>query len=172
MGTGGYVSGPLVRQAAKMGIPTLTHEQNAFPGVTTKLLSKYVDCVMLAVPEAKKYLSPNARCVVTGNPVREAFLPPTGRRYGKKMGLDGKICVLSFGGSLGARRVNEAMAELIAHNKITRIFFISMPQAHMVRNFFQNFCGKKEFQTVKQIKIWISGNIFTICLNVLRQQTW
>lgn len=117
MGTGGYVSGPLVRQAAKMGISTLTHEQNAFPGVTTKLLSKYVDRVMLAVPEAKKYLNPNARFVVTGNPVREAFFTADRNAVRKKMGLEGKICVLSFGGSLGARRVNEAMAELIAHNQ-------------------------------------------------------
>lgn len=117
MGTGGYVSGPLVRQAAKMGIPTLTHEQNAFPGVTTKLLSKYVDRVMLAVPEAKKYLNPNAHFVVTGNPVREAFFTADRDAVRKKMGLEGKICVLSFGGSLGARRVNEAMAELIAHNQ-------------------------------------------------------
>ena len=117
MGTGGYVSGPLVRQAAKMGIPTLTHEQNAFPGVTTKLLSKYVDRVMLAVPEAKKYLNPNARFVVTGNPVREAFFTADRNAVRKRMGLEGKICVLSFGGSLGARRVNEAMAELIAHNQ-------------------------------------------------------
>ncbi|HCB65649.1 MAG TPA: undecaprenyldiphospho-muramoylpentapeptide beta-N-acetylglucosaminyltransferase [Ruminococcaceae bacterium] len=117
MGTGGYVSGPLVRQAAKMGIPTLTHEQNAFPGVTTKLLSKYVDRVMLAVPEAKKYLNPNAHFVVTGNPVREAFFTADRNAVRKKMGLEGKICVLSFGGSLGARRVNEAMAELIAHNQ-------------------------------------------------------
>ena len=117
MGTGGYVSGPLVRQAAKMGIPTLTHEQNAFPGVTTKLLSKYVDRVMLAVPEAKKYLNSNAHFVVTGNPVREAFFTADRNAVRKKMGLEGKICVLSFGGSLGARRVNEAMAELIAHNQ-------------------------------------------------------
>ena len=117
MGTGGYVSGPLVRQAAKMGIPTLTHEQNAFPGVTTKLLSKYVDRVMLAVPEAKKYLNPNAHFVVTGNPVREAFFTADRDAVRKKMGLEEKICVLSFGGSLGARRVNEAMAELIAHNQ-------------------------------------------------------
>ncbi len=117
MGTGGYVSGPLVRQAAKMGIPTLTHEQNAFPGVTTKLLSKYVNKVMLAVPEAKKYLPSGTQFVVTGNPVREAFFTSDRKAIRKKMGLEGKICVLSFGGSLGARRVNEAMAELIAHNK-------------------------------------------------------
>lgn len=138
MGTGGYVSGPLVRQAAKMGIPTLTHEQNAFPGVTTKLLSKYVDCVMLAVPEAKKYLNQNASYVVTGNPVREAFFTADRQAVRKKMGLEGKICVLSFGGSLGARRVNEAMAELIAHNQNNPdIFHIHATGAYGVELFPQ-----------------------------------
>ena len=96
MGTGGYVSGPLVRQAAKMGIPTLTHEQNAFPGVTTKLLSKYVDCVMLAVPEAKKDLNQNASYVVTGNPVREAFFTADRKAVRKKWGWKEKsVCCLS-----------------------------------------------------------------------------
>lgn len=117
MGTGGYVSGPLVRQAAKMGIPTLSHEQNAFPGVTTKLLSKYVDRILLAVPDAKQYLGAGGHYVVTGNPVREAFFTADREAIRRKLGLEGKICVLSFGGSLGARRVNEAMAQLIAHNK-------------------------------------------------------
>ena len=118
MGTGGYVSGPLVRQAAKMGIPTLTHEQNAFPGVTTKLLSKYVDRVLLAVPEAKRYLHADARYVVTGNPVRDAFFTADRAAARKKIGIRAdQLCVLSFGGSLGARRVNEAMAVLIAHNQ-------------------------------------------------------
>ncbi len=118
MGTGGYVSGPLVRQAAKMGIPTLTHEQNAFPGVTTKLLSKYVDRVLLAVPEAKRYLHADARYVVTGNPVRDAFFTADRAAARKKIGIRAdQLCVLSFGGSLGARRVNEAMAALIAHNQ-------------------------------------------------------
>ena len=118
MGTGGYVSGPLVRQAAKMGIPTLTHEQNAFPGVTTKLLSKYVDRVLLAVPEAKRYLHADAHYVVTGNPVRDAFFTADRAAARKKIGIRAdQLCVLSFGGSLGARRVNEAMAALIAHNQ-------------------------------------------------------
>ncbi|MDD3193087.1 MAG: undecaprenyldiphospho-muramoylpentapeptide beta-N-acetylglucosaminyltransferase [Oscillospiraceae bacterium] len=131
MGTGGYVSGPLVRQAAKMGIPTLTHEQNAFPGVTTKLLSRYVDRVMLAVPEAKKYLNPGAHYVVTGNPVREAFFTADRAAVREKMGLEGKICVLSFGGSLGARRINEAIAQLISHNKEkTNVFHIHATGAY------------------------------------------
>ena len=70
VGTGGYVSGPVIRTAAKMGIPTVIHEQNAFPGVTTKMLSKLVDRVMLAVPSAKDYLKKNCKTVDTGNPVR------------------------------------------------------------------------------------------------------
>ncbi len=136
MGTGGYVSGPLVRQAAKLGIPTLTHEQNAFPGVTTKLLSRHVDEVMLAVPEAKKYLPSDTRFVITGNPVREAFFTADRQKVREKMGLEGKICVLSFGGSLGARRVNEAMAQLIAHNKDRpEIFHIHATGAYGVELF-------------------------------------
>ena len=73
IGTGGYLSGPIVRRAIKEKIPTLIHEQNAFPGVTTKLLSKNVNKVMLAFPEAKKHLPPEADCVVVGNPVRQEF---------------------------------------------------------------------------------------------------
>ena len=70
IGTGGYVSGPVIRQAQKMGIPTLIHEQNAFPGVTNKMLSKHADRVMLAIEDAKRHMDPNASFTVTGNPVR------------------------------------------------------------------------------------------------------
>ena len=74
VGTGGYVSGPILRKAAQLGIRTVSHESNAFPGVTTKLLSRYVDEILLAVPEAKKYLHPNCKEVVVGNPVRESIV--------------------------------------------------------------------------------------------------
>ena len=57
VGFGGYVSGPVVRTAAKMGIKTAIHEQNAFPGVTNKMLAKQADAVMLAVPEARNFLN-------------------------------------------------------------------------------------------------------------------
>ena len=74
VGTGGYVSGPVIREAAKLGIPCVIHESNAYPGVTTKMLAKSVKTVMLAVPDAKKYLDPKAVCTVTGNPVRGEVL--------------------------------------------------------------------------------------------------
>ena len=120
MGTGGYVSGPVVRAAAKMKIPTLTHEQNAFPGVTTRLLSKYVDKVLLGVPQAESYLQAAGKIMVTGNPVREEILTARREESRRKLGIsESKICLLSFGGSLGAKRVNEAIAEVMAwhHDK-------------------------------------------------------
>ncbi len=125
VGTGGYVSGPLMRKAAQMGIKTVTHEQNAFPGVTTKLLSKHVDLVMLAFPEAEKYLSPRCRYIVTGNPVREGFIYEKREECRKKLGIDDRVCILSYGGSLGAKRINEAIADLIAwHYRSGKIWHI------------------------------------------------
>ncbi len=113
IGTGGYVSGPIVRTAAKMGIKTAIHEANAFPGVTTKLLSKYVDKVMLTVKETEKYLDAGGKCTVTGLPVRKGFGGISKREARKKLGLPlDEICILSTGGSLGARVINEAVAKL------------------------------------------------------------
>lgn len=125
VGTGGYVTGPLMRTAAKMGIPTITHDSNAYPGVTTKLLSKYVDCVLLAFEDAKKYLNPNCKTIVTGNPVRSEFLYADREKAREKLGVGDRMCLLTFGGSNGAKRVNEAIADLIAwHYQAGRIHHI------------------------------------------------
>lgn len=115
IGTGGYVSGPILRKAAKMGIPTLTHEQNAFPGVTTKLLSRYVDKILLAVPEAQEHLDPKGEYTVVGNPIRESILFADRQAARAKLGLrEGQVCIVSFGGSQGAQKLNEAVADLMA----------------------------------------------------------
>ena len=74
IGAGGYVSGPVVWQAARMGVPCVIHESNAYPGVTTKMLAKSVRTVMLAVPDARQYFDASVNCVVTGNPVRGEVL--------------------------------------------------------------------------------------------------
>jgi UDP-N-acetylglucosamine--N-acetylmuramyl-(pentapeptide) pyrophosphoryl-undecaprenol N-acetylglucosamine transferase len=118
MGTGGYVTGPVVRQAAKMGIPTVTHEQNAFPGVTTKLLAPQVDRVLLAFEEA----APRLRCknppIVTGNPVRGQLLSADRQAARQRLGVPpDKLCILSFGGSLGAEPVNAAVAAFMLHHR-------------------------------------------------------
>ena len=103
VGTGGYVSGPVIREAMKLGIPCLIHEQNAFPGVTNKALSRKAAYTMLAVSDAQRYLPPQARCVLTGNPIRPAVLRAKREESRKKLGLDERPLILSFGGSLGAR---------------------------------------------------------------------
>lgn len=113
MGTGGYVSGPVVRQAAKMGVKTLTHEQNAFPGVTTKLLTGWADRVLLAVPEAKEHLPVGPHYVITGNPVRQEIILADRAQSRRELGIGDRVCLLTFGGSLGAEKVNEAVADVV-----------------------------------------------------------
>lgn len=109
VGTGGYVSGPVVRTAAKMGIKTAIHEQNAYPGVTTKMLIKLVDKVMLAMPEAASRLDADREYIVTGNPVRERLVSADRDECRAKLGIDNKVMILSFGGSLGAAAINRSI---------------------------------------------------------------
>ena len=125
MGTGGYVSGPVILKAARMGIRTVTHEQNAFPGVTTKLLARNVDKVLLAVPEAEDFLPRGKKYIVTGNPIRQEILYAEREKSRLSLGVGNKVCLLTFGGSLGARRVNEAVADLMAH-------YIGKPDVHFI----------------------------------------
>lgn len=116
IGTGGYVSGPVLREAAKLGIKNAIHEQNAYPGITTKMLSKNTDAVMLAMPEARKYMKLQREPITTGNPIRSELMNITREQAREKLGLDNRPLVLSFGGSLGALKINEAIEELIADN--------------------------------------------------------
>ena len=116
IGCGGYVSGPVVRCAAKQGIKTALHEQNAFPGVTNKLLAPDVDIVFAAVPAAVEKLGAPEKTIVVGNPVRpEVFAQAKNRdAIRAELGAGDRTIILSFGGSLGARRVNEVVADLCA----------------------------------------------------------
>lgn len=119
IGTGGYVSGPILRKAAAMGIPVLVHESNAYPGVTVKMLAKVASAVMLCDESAKKYLPEGCRTVVTGNPLRPAFrrMDAAAReRAREELGVDDRPLILSFGGSLGAGRINDAMVDVLARS--------------------------------------------------------
>ncbi len=114
IGTGGYVSGPIVLKAYQMGIKTAIHEQNAFPGMTTKMLAKHADAVMLTVEKAAEYLDKDIKYTVTGLPVRKGFSSMDRKAAKKELGIpENEICILSTGGSLGAGRINETAAELM-----------------------------------------------------------
>lgn len=118
IGFGGYVSGPVIREAHKLGIPTAIHEQNAFPGITNKALAKEVDLVMLTSKDAEKRMDCKNAPIITGLPVREEMIRANRDECRKKLGIpDDKLLILSMGGSLGADTINEAMIDLIAAKK-------------------------------------------------------
>lgn len=114
VGFGGYVSGPVLQTAVKLGIPTCIHEQNAFPGITNKTLAKEVDKVMLTVEDAEKHLQPKNPVEITGLPVRGELLKSDRGLSRAQLGIpDDKFLVLSFGGSLGAKPLNDAMLDIL-----------------------------------------------------------
>ena len=115
VGTGGYASFPVVKQAAKRGIPTAVHESNAVPGLTTKALSKVVDCVMVGFEESRAHYDNPEKVVVTGTPVRGDFFRYTRQQAREKLGLpDDRPLLLSYWGSLGAEAMNSKMVDFIA----------------------------------------------------------
>jgi len=114
-GFGGYASGPVLRKAAKMGIPTLLQEQNSFPGLTNRILSKKADSICVAYPGMEQFFSAE-KTTLTGNPIRsEIFSNTISQEDGRKFfGLDTqKTTILAIGGSLGARTINESVCEII-----------------------------------------------------------
>ncbi|CAM3696484.1 undecaprenyldiphospho-muramoylpentapeptide beta-N-acetylglucosaminyltransferase [Mesobacillus zeae] len=109
IGTGGYVCGPVVYAAAKLGIPTIIHEQNSIPGLTNKFLSRYVDKVAICFEEARNFF-PDDKVVFTGNPRASEVTGQDGLEGRQSVGLKpGVPAVLIFGGSRGARPINEAV---------------------------------------------------------------
>ncbi len=111
IGTGGFASGPMLQVAAKKNIVTLIQEQNSFPGITNKILSKKVDRICVAYVGMEKYF-PKEKILLTGNPIRQDILSLEGKR---EKGLEafslstGKKTILVIGGSLGARTINESI---------------------------------------------------------------
>lgn len=118
IGTGGYVCGPVVFNAARMRIPTLIHEQNAFPGVTNKLLSRFVDKVAISFKESEKFFRVGKKIVFTGNPIRSEMLNVDRKTAREKLGIEkDKSLVVIFGGSRGAETINNTVCELISKHK-------------------------------------------------------
>ena len=117
IGTGGYVSWPVARAAQMMGIPTMLHESNAYPGVAVKMLAHKTDKLLLNFAKTAEYLKkcPPEKTVVVGNPLRHGFSPDTDKKAARHaIGADGyEKVILSYGGSMGAQYVNEAVLAMM-----------------------------------------------------------
>ncbi len=113
IGVGGYASGPMLKAAQKMGIPTLLQEQNSYAGVTNKLLAAKAECICVAYEGMERFF-PQEKIVLTGNPVRRNLLEcgATPEQARQAMGVDpNQKTILIIGGSLGARTINNAIID-------------------------------------------------------------
>lgn len=114
IGTGGYVCGPIVYAAKKRGVPALIHEQNAYPGITNKILSKFVDKVLVTFEDSVKYFKYPEKIVNTGNPIREEILTVNKAKAYEDLNVrEDKPLVLSFGGSGGQKSLNDNFSKII-----------------------------------------------------------
>ncbi len=114
IGTGGYVSAPIVFIGALKTIPTLIHEQNAYPGIANKILSRFVDKVAITFDEAKKHFKNKEKIVNTGNPIRKDILDLNKEESYEKLNIErDDFFILSFGGSGGQRSLNKAIIEVL-----------------------------------------------------------
>ena len=140
IGTGGYVSWPVLSAARSLGIKTAIHESNAAPGLVTRLCCRWVDLVMLGYDAAKTRL-PRCRSVITGNPVRGTVgkIPRLRARDLLGIPMDSTV-VLSFGGSLGATVINRVMTDIFENERENpKILYI-------------HATGRKEYDSYKSIR--------------------
>lgn len=114
IGTGGYVCYPVLKAAHSMKIPTVVHESNAVPGLTTKMLSGTTDRILVGFEESRQYYKNPEKVIVTGTPVRADFLKVDKASAREELGMDQKKpLVLSVWGSLGASFMNKTMVGFI-----------------------------------------------------------
>lgn len=114
IGTGGYVSYPVIRAAQSMNIPTMMHESNVYPGLVTRLLGKGCNTLLLNSEGTKKYLKRTDNTLVIGNPLRVNFSAISRADARKKLGIKASdFFIVSFGGSLGAEILNTRIMELM-----------------------------------------------------------
>ena len=118
IGTGGYVCGPVVFRAALKKIPTLIHEQNAYPGVTNKILSRFVDVITISFEESRVKFKGKEKIVLTGNPVRKELFSYDRETAREKLGIKNtKPLLVIFGGSLGAEPLNRCVIQMVQESK-------------------------------------------------------
>lgn len=127
LGTGGYVCWPVLRAARSLGIPTAIHESNAYPGLVTRMLAGSADLVLVGCGRTLENLKPRANTIVVGNPLRRGF-GLIGRRAARaRLGIEGgELSVISFGGSIGADKLNRAVIGTMTDERLR-----AMPIRHI-----------------------------------------
>lgn len=141
IGTGGYACWPIMAAAARRKIPTAVHESNALPGLTVRRLQKKVDKIWTNFKKTSDMLKEKEKIVRVGNPLRGGFGDITREAAKKKLGIaDGRLLLLSFGGSLGAENMNRAVI------RVMREFSAEHPEVLHV-----HAAGKRDYAETKRL---------------------
>ena len=149
IGTGGFASGPLLQMANMLKIPTLIQEQNSYPGITNKLLSKKANAICVAYENLERFF-PKDKIVLTGNPVRQDLLEIDSKRNEalKHFNLDpNKKTLLVLGGSLGARRLNQLIEKEI-YNFVSKDIQIIWQCGKLYYQDYKHFSDEELIQVV------------------------
>ena len=117
VGTGGYASFPALMAAGMLKIPSCVHESNALPGLTTRLVERWADRMLICFPQSARYYKDQSKVQVVGMPVRSEFIHNKKQACREELGLDSRPVILSTFGSLGAKAMNEMTAELMRLEK-------------------------------------------------------
>jgi len=149
LGTGGYVSGPVLFMASRLGIPTLIQEQNSFPGVTTRMLAHRVNRVHLSFDSSRKYFKRQDNLVLSGNPVQKKFQIPEVSDAWQKFGLVAeKPTLIITGGSQGAHAVNQAILSVLPQ-------IMQIPEIQLIWS-----TGSADFETIQPACAPFAGRVF------------
>ena len=167
VGTGGYVSAPAVYAAHLLGIKTCIHEQNAYPGVTSKFLSRYADCVFISFESSRKYFEKAKKVVLSGNPLDEAFLFNDKKSAREKLGIPQDVFyLLSFAGSLGAREINKLFIDFIVKNSRNRDFVHTHATGSFGYKWMPDELAKRGFDIHKKSDISVVEYIYDMPLRL------
>jgi UDP-N-acetylglucosamine--N-acetylmuramyl-(pentapeptide) pyrophosphoryl-undecaprenol N-acetylglucosamine transferase len=152
IGTGGYVSGPVVFAGKLLGKKVLIHEQNAYPGITNKITGRFADRIMISFEEASKFFKDQSKVVFTGNPIRREIININYNEARSYFGIkDDEYFIYSFGGSGGQKTINEAVLNLIEPLKAYK----NIKWLHVTgKNHYKDFIKK-----IKDNNILLSENM-------------
>lgn len=144
VGTGGYVSWPVLKAAAERGIPCAVHEANSVPGLAVRMLKNDVDCIFINFEETAALLGKSAECVHVGCPLRESFyenMPAEG-----SVRREGKVRILCYGGSLGAEMINRTVLDLFKNHPgfFNEVDFTLATGERNYDTFMSEFSGRKD----------------------------
>lgn len=125
IGTGGYVCAPLLITAEKMGIPTVVHEANAFPGRANKMLGRKAELVLTGFPDQEDVFKGAGKVICTGNPIRSQIIGCTREKGRAELGIpDDRKLVFAMGGSLGAKTINDFILSAASDPDLSEVSFV------------------------------------------------